>query len=84
MDGYCMFTVYILKSLNKDRYYVGFTADLTDRLRRHNSGSNKSTKFGIPWSVVYTEEFADKKLAWLRERQIKSYKGGEAFRKLLH
>jgi hypothetical protein len=25
----------------------------------------------------------DKKLAWLREKQIKSYKGGVAFKKLI-
>jgi predicted GIY-YIG superfamily endonuclease len=31
--------VYILQSLNApEHYYVGFTQDLHERLRRHNSG----------------------------------------------
>ena len=76
-----MYYVYILQS--KKRYYIGYTSNLEERLRNHNSGKNVSTKYGIPWVVVYSKKFEDKKLAWLRERQIKKYKGGEAFKKLI-
>lgn len=78
-----MFTVYVIKSLSASRYYIGVTTDLKERLKQHNSGSNQSTKNRGPWQVVYMEEFMDKKQAWLRERQIKKYKGGEAFKRLL-
>ena len=37
----------------------------------------------MPWKIAYTESFKTKKEAWLRERQIKSYKGGVAFKNLL-
>lgn len=37
----------------------------------------------MPWEIVYKESFQTKKEAWLRERQIKSYKGGVAFKKLI-
>ncbi len=79
-----MFTVYVIQSSNMKRYYIGFTSDLEARLRHHNSGANRSTANRGPWKVIYKEEFQDKKSAWLREKQIKSYKGGEAFKKLLH
>ena len=78
-----MFTVYIIKSQSSGRYYIGSTSDLIQRLRHHNSGANRSTSKRGPWNVVYTEEFEDKKSAWLRERQIKRYKGGEAFKNLI-
>ena len=67
-----------------DRYYIGYTSDVNDRLRHHNSRANKSTRDGIPWNLIYCENFQTKREAWLRERQIKSYKGGEAFKKLVN
>jgi len=62
---------------------VGYTEDLQERIQRHNSGRNISTKNDGTWSVVYTEKLPDKASAWKRERQIKKYKGGEAFTKLV-
>jgi len=79
-----MFTVYILQSEKNGRYYVGYTSDLLKRLRYHNSGKNKSTKNGIPWRIVMQENYGLKREAWLREHQIKRYKGGQAFKKLVH
>jgi len=78
-----MFTVYILKSERTGKHYIGYASDMEDRLRKHNNGSNKSTRSGVPWRVVYKELYRSKKEAWLREKQIKSYKGGEAFKRLV-
>ncbi len=78
-----MYVVYIIKSKKTEQYYIGVTKDLKQRLRHHNSGANRWTKNKAPWETVYTEDFEDKKSAWFREKQIKSYKGGEAFKKLL-
>lgn len=78
-----MYFVYIIKSEKTNRYYIGYTSNLNDRLRHHNSGSTASTKSGIPWNIVYTENFPTKKEAWLREHQIKRYKGGAEFKKLI-
>jgi putative endonuclease len=75
--------VYILKSSTNSRYYIGYPSNISQRVSQYNSGKNKSTKHGIPWKLVYSETFGDKKSAWLRERQLKSYKGGEAFKKLV-
>ena len=79
-----MFTVYIIKSEPSGRYYVGFTSNIDDRLKHHNSNATKSTKGKGPWKLVYQEQFSEKRAAWLREREIKSYKGGNAFKKLIN
>jgi len=78
-----MYSVYIIQSEVTGRYYIGFTSNIDDRLKHHNSGANRSTKSGSPWRLVYKEVFDSKKEAWLREKKIKSYKGGEAFKKLI-
>ena len=78
-----MFTVYILKSKKKEKYYIGFTSNLEKRLKQHNAGLNKSTVYGRPWVIVRQESFDTKIEALNREKQIKSYKGGRAFKALL-
>ena len=78
-----MYIVYILKSRVAGRYYVGSTSNLDDRIIRHNQGRNKSTKAYRPWNVILTEEYEIKEEALKRERQIKKYKGGEAFKRLI-
>ena len=69
-----MYTLYILYSKSIDRYYVGYTNDLERRLSEHNRKKGKFTDSGIPWAIVYTEEFESKKMAMSRESYIKSKK----------
>ena len=69
-----MFTVYILFSKSTQKFYVGFTCDLEDRLTRHNDLRSKSTKSGTPWVLVYTEHFESSPKAKTREKQIKNWK----------
>ena len=75
--------VYILRSLKDHKYYIGSTSNVEDRLSYHNSGRQKSTKSRIPFELVYFEILPDKTVALIREKQIKSYKGGQAFKRLL-
>ena len=69
-----MFIVYILYSKSLDRYYTGHTANIQDRLLRHNNGRSKATKTGVPWIIVYTEMFNTKSGAYKRELDVKSKK----------
>jgi putative endonuclease len=78
-----MWTVYILKSTSTGRFYIGCTGDLERRLHEHNTGHTLSTKSRGPWSVVYSELFDEQNSAYAREKQIKKYKGGNAFRALI-
>ena len=78
-----MFTVYILKNSISRRHYVGSTNNLVRRISEHNRGHTKSTRQKGNWEVIYTEEYNSELEARKREIIIKSYKGGNAFRKLI-
>ena len=75
--------VYILQSQKDNKYYIGETADVAARLLFHNAGKQRSTSSRIPFVIVITEQFATRQEALHREKQIKGWKGGNAFRKLL-
>ena len=78
-----MFKVYIIQSLVNNRYYIGHTEDVDKRITKHNAGEVKSTKYGKPWKIIYLEEYSSRSDAYQRELEIKSYKGGIKFKKLL-
>ena len=78
-----MYQVYILKSEIQTKYYIGHSHNFTERLVAHNGGKVRSTKAYRPWKIVYSELCESKREAYKRELQIKSYKGGEAFKKLV-
>ena len=78
-----MACLYILKN-QKNKYYIGITGlPLLDRLQRHNKGDVYSTRYGRPWKLIFSEKFNNLKEARDREKQIKSWKGGNAFKKLI-
>jgi len=78
-----MFTVYIVQSLQTGRYYIGSTNNLERRLQEHNNNKTASLKNKGPFIVIYKEMYASSIEARRREIQIKSYKGGNAFKKLI-
>ena len=45
--------VYILYSSRIDAFYKGQTNNVQNRLKRHNSGSEKYTSKGIPWTLLW-------------------------------
>ena len=49
----------------------------------HNRGQTKSTNRKGFWQLIHKEYFKTSKEAKERERKIKSYKGGKAFKKLI-
>ncbi|MCX6758057.1 MAG: GIY-YIG nuclease family protein [Candidatus Nomurabacteria bacterium] len=78
-----MFYIYILNSIKNGRYYIGSCEDINIRLSRHNKGLVKSTKFYLPWKIVYTEEYKTLSEARKREFQIKSWKKRSEVEKLI-
>lgn len=79
-----MYSVYILQSLKDNGFYVGCTSNLEKRLHYHNAGKTRSLINRRPLKVVHIENYHSSAEAYSREKQIKSFKGGEAFKKLLH
>jgi predicted GIY-YIG superfamily endonuclease len=68
--------VYILRSdTDGDRYYVGVTGDLRDRLRRHNAGEVSHTSKHLPWRVKTYVAFSDQVQAFAFERYLKTASG---------
>ncbi len=78
-----MWYVYVIKGINSG-HYIGCSNNFQRRLSEHNHGYSLATKNNIPWILVHLEEFNNQKDAYFREKQIKSYKGGSAFKKLLN
>ncbi|MBU1180378.1 GIY-YIG nuclease family protein [Patescibacteria group bacterium] len=78
-----MVYLYLLKNIS-GRYYIGITKlDLNERLKRHNAGDVMSTKPYRPWELFYFEAYDSYKEARVHEKQIKSWKGGNAFKNFL-
>ncbi len=76
-----MYYVYIAKS--ETCYYVGSAENVKRRLKEHNAGKTKSLKNKGPFKLVYAKQFILKTEAIKEERRIKSFKGGNAFKKLI-
>ena len=77
------FYFYILYSQKLNKYYIGSTQNLEERLRKHNS-NHKGFTGGIgDWKIVYFETFISKSLAYARERQVKKWKSRTAIEKLI-
>ncbi len=68
-----MFYVYVIQSKKTKDLYFGFTTDLEKRLEVHNQGKNISTKFGVPWEIVFCEGYRSEKDARMREKALKHY-----------
>lgn len=78
-----MFYVYVLKSTKDEKLYIGFTKDLKERIRFHNLGINRSTKYRRPLKLLYYEGYISEKDAREREKFLKSGRGHEVLYKQL-
>ncbi len=76
-----MHYVYILQSdMATDHFYIGQTADLRMRLKRHNSGNVSHTAKHCPWHIKTYLGFEDKAQAIAFESYLKTA-SGRAFAK---
>jgi putative endonuclease len=75
-----MYFVYAIQNLNSNKIYIGQTANLDLRLKRHNHELvNKKTSFTSKnrgqWVLIYKEACENRSLALKREKELKSAKG---------
>ena len=75
--GKTLFYIYVLWSEKIQKRYVGCAENTDKRLLQHNTGKNRFTKGGIPWILIYTEEYFTLSLARKRELFLKSGIGRE-------
>ncbi len=63
----------MLKSISKKPVtYVGYTKNITNRIKLHNTGKGAKFTRGRKWRLVYKEKCATKNQAISREYYIKS------------
>jgi putative endonuclease len=77
-----MYKVYAIKSLSRNYIYVGLTSNLSERLKRHNSGYESTTRPYAPFRLIYEEICTDRQHAREREKYLKSGTGKEFLRNL--
>lgn len=78
-----MYFVYILKSRDFPKTYVGITNNLEKRLQQHNSGYHFYTKRYLPWKQIFCEEVENRVSARRREKYLKSAAGRKWMKRVL-
>jgi putative endonuclease len=64
--------VYILYSKKLNRFYVGQTSNLNNRLIEHNTGESPYTSAGIPWTLVWSTSKPSFRAAEIMEDKLKN------------
>ena len=68
------FYTYIIYSATLDKFYIGHTRDLIERISQHNSGVSTFTSKANDWKLKWTKEFDNRASARLLEQEIKNKK----------
>ena len=75
--------LYVLRSEQANRFYVGVSANPRLRLKRHNTTSTGFTARYRPWSLVYQHFFPTKQEALAAERKAKAWKSKRMIQRLI-
>jgi putative endonuclease len=67
-----IFYVYILYTEKFDKYYIGQTKDLDNRLELHNAGFVISTKPYLPWKLTLAIQKESRSEAMILEKKLKN------------
>ncbi|HVZ67773.1 MAG TPA: GIY-YIG nuclease family protein [Patescibacteria group bacterium] len=67
-----MYFVYVLRSKKDSLLYTGFTDNVSNRLKKHNSGQVFATKDRRPFELIYVEGGLNKTDALHREIYLKT------------
>jgi len=70
-----MYYTYILFNSVTNRYYIGYTPDLKNRIKTHLLGKVKSTKSDLHYRLVWYCAFEEEKMALGFEKYLKSGSG---------
>ena len=82
------FFIYVIYNEERDKIYIGQTADLEKRLERHN-GELKSKQSSFTsrnagkWKLIYSERVRSREEAMKRERQLKTSRGRSLIKSIL-
>jgi len=79
-----MFYTYILYSNSADKFYIGATENLENRLAKHRNKNKGFTNQATDWQIVFSKNFETKIEALALERTIKNWKSKKMILKLIH
>jgi putative endonuclease len=71
-DVLSKYFVYVLISIKDNKFYVGFTHNIEQRLKEHSSGNVESTRVRRPLKLIHYEYFVNADDAKAREVFLKS------------
>ncbi|MDB2382028.1 GIY-YIG nuclease family protein [Candidatus Pelagibacter bacterium] len=68
-----IYYVYILINYNKksNPTYVGYTNNITNRLKLHNTSKGAKFTRGRMWNIIYKKRYLNKSIAMQNEYKIK-------------
>lgn len=66
------YVTYILYSPSHDKFYIGQTQHIEERLQRHNKGRSKYTSAFRPWQLLLSIEKESRSEALRLERKLKN------------
>ncbi|MBK9190253.1 MAG: GIY-YIG nuclease family protein [Crocinitomicaceae bacterium] len=75
-----IYSVYVIRSINTAKIYVGMATNIQKRLNEHNAGKSKYTYSFKPWELIYSEQIGNSQECRIREKYFK----GTAGKKFLH
>jgi putative endonuclease len=79
-----MYYVYILLSAKDNRLYIGYSANLKERVENHLNGKVKVTKNRLPLILVYYEAFINELAARHQELFYKTGQGRRVLKNRLN
>jgi len=66
--------VYVLRSLKNNRFYIGSTTDIFERLKKHERGGVTATKYLRPLKLELFQQFDNFSIARKVEFKLKKFK----------
>ena len=69
-----MHYLYLIESEKSNKYYIGQTNDLQDRIQRHNESRCRYTKGKGPWELISYKIFSSRSEAVKEEKRLKHAK----------
>jgi len=77
-----MYYIYVLLCSDND-LYIGYSADLKERIENHSQGRVRSTKSKRPLLLIYYEAYRSKEDATKREKFLKTHQQKDILRERL-
>jgi len=65
--------VYLIKTINSkiNKSYVGYTNNISKRLKKHNTSKGAKSTKGFKWKLIYKKKFISKSKAMSYEYKLK-------------